>query len=184
MSEQPIVVPACLRPIDERGLDRLIAAGSANPGEIKTAKCRTVADGQFRNLSYCREHPPYVVDEPEHMLGRNTGPSPAEASLIALGACLSIGIQANATARGIPLITLVLDLEGHYPNTFVWGAGDLSRINTGFVRVAVSVTIEANASAEALDDLIAHAVAWSPIAGTLRHPVELNVVRAPLAVVG
>jgi hypothetical protein len=184
MSTQPVIPPACLRPIDERGLDRLIAAGCAGPGELKTARCRTVADGQFRNLSYCREHPPYVVDEPEHMLGRNTGPSPAEAALIALGACLSIGIQANATARGIRLIALVLDLEAHYPNTFVWGVGDLSQINTGFVRVEVTVTVEADAPDWALDDLVAHAVAWSPIAGTLRNPVALDVVRAPRPAAG
>ena len=175
----PPVIPSCLRPIDDAGLRRLIATGHANPGDIKTAKCRTVADGQFRNLSYCRDHAPYVVDEPEHMLGRNTGPSPAETALASLGACLSVGVQANATARGITLRTLELTLEARYPNTFVWGAGDLSRINAGFTAVDIAVTIEGDASPDALDALIAHAVAWSPIAGTMRNPVALAVTRVP-----
>jgi thiosulfate/3-mercaptopyruvate sulfurtransferase len=175
----PVVVPSCLRPIDDAGLRRLIATGRANPGDIKTAKCRTVADGQFRNLSYCRDHAPYVVDEPEPMLGRNTGPSPAETALASLGACLSVGVQANATARGITLHTLELTLEARYPNTFVWGAGDLSQVNAGFTAVDIAVTIDGDASPDALDALIAHAVAWSPIAGTMRNPVALAVTRVP-----
>lgn len=75
----------CLAPIDKDGLDALIEKGRANPGAIKTLKCRTVAEGRFRHLNMIRDLPPYIVDEPPALLGDDTAPNPSETSLAALG---------------------------------------------------------------------------------------------------
>src|SRR3712207_8320588 len=53
------------------------------------------------NLTYVRDLPAHVIDEPPGLLGEDTAPNPSEALLACLGSCLSVGIHANATMRGI-----------------------------------------------------------------------------------
>jgi uncharacterized OsmC-like protein len=165
----------CLQPIDKAGLDGLIAKGRENPQAIKTLKCRTIAEGRFRHLNMIRNLPPYIVDEPPALLGDDTAPNPSEASLAALGSCLAVGIHANAVARGITVQKLELELEADINITAVWGTGDTSPKPVGFDAVRVKVNLEANAPQAELDELIAHATKWSPVANTFTKPVALNV---------
>jgi uncharacterized OsmC-like protein len=168
----------CLAPIDKEGLEKLIAAGKANPDVIKTLKCRTVAEGRFRHLNFIRTLPPHIVDEPPGLLGDDTAPNPSEAALAALGSCLAVGIHANAVARGITVYKLELELEGDLNITAVWGTGDLSEKPVGFTDVRVKVKLEADRPHAELEQLIAHAKAWSPVANTLTRPVGLEVALA------
>lgn len=62
--------------------------------------------------------------------------------------------------------------------TAVWGTGDTSPKPVGFDAVRVQVELDADASPETLDALIAHAVTWSPVAKTFAKPVALAVSRA------
>ncbi len=168
----------CLRPIDRGGLETLIAKGRENPQAIKTLKCRTIAEGRFRHLNMIRNLPPYVVDEPPALLGDDTAPNPSEASLAALGSCLAVGIHANAVARGITIQKLELELEADINITAVWGTGDTSPKPVGFDAVRVKVDLEADAPKAELDDLIAHATKWSPVANTFMKPVAVSVSAA------
>jgi len=165
----------CLQPIDKAGLDGLIAKGRENPQAIKTLKCRTIAEGRFRHLNMIRNLPPYIVDEPPALLGDDTAPNPSEASLAALGSCLAVGIHANAVARGITVQKLELELEADINITAVWGTGDTSPKPVGFDAVRVKVNLEADAPQAELDELIAHATKWSPVANTFTKPVALDV---------
>ena len=165
----------CLAPIDKGGLDDLIAKGRANPTAIKTLKCRTVAEGRFRHLNMIRNLPPYIVDEPPGLLGDDTAPNPSEASLAALGSCLAVGIHANAVHRGITIKSLELELEADINITAVWGTGDTSPKPVGFDAVRVKVHLDADAPQAEIDDLVAHARIWSPVANTFAKPVPVNV---------
>ncbi len=165
----------CLAPIDKGGLHALIEKGRANPQAIKTLKCRTVAEGRFRHLNMIRDLPPYVVDEPPALLGDDTAPNPSEASLAALGSCLAVGIHANAVARGIVVKSLELELEADINITAVWGTGDTSPKPVGFDAVRVKVHLDADAPQADIDDLVAHATVWSPVANTFTKPVALTV---------
>lgn len=165
----------CLTPIDKGGLEKLIAAGKANPDVIKTLKCRTVAEGRFRHLNFIRNLPAYIVDEPPGLLGDDTAPNPSEAVLSALGSCLAVGIHANAVARGITVYKLEIELEGDLNITAVWGTGDLSDKPVGFTDIRAKVTFEADRPREELDALVAHAKVWSPVANTMTRPVNLEV---------
>jgi len=165
----------CLAPIDKDGLDALIEKGRANPQAIKTLKCRTVAEGRFRHLNMIRDLPPYIVDEPPALLGDDTAPNPSEASLAALGSCLAVGIHANAVARGIVVKALELELEADINITAVWGTGDTSPKPVGFDAVRVKVHLDADAPQSDIDDLVAHAKVWSPVANTFTKPVALSV---------
>ncbi len=163
-------------PVDTEGLAGLAEAGKQNPSNINTLKARTVVDKRFRSLSYVRDLEPLVVDEPPHLLGDNTAPAPSEVILSAFGACLSVGIQANAAARGISLSRVELELEGDINTTAVWGVGDLDDDKRlGFSDVRVKVHLEGDASDEELDALLADADRWSPVGGTLRNPVNVTV---------
>jgi uncharacterized OsmC-like protein len=171
-------ITSCLQPIDKEGLDGLIAKGKANPAAIRTLKCRTVAEGRFRHLNMIRTLPAHVIDEPPGLLGDDTAPNPSEASLAALGSCLAVGIHANAVARNITIRSLELELEADINITAVWGTGDVSPKPVGFDAVRVKVHLDADAPKAELDDLIAHATKWSPVANTFTKPVGLDVVAA------
>jgi uncharacterized OsmC-like protein len=168
--------PDLLRPIDKAGLENLAEKGKSNPDSKVTLKAKTVCEGQFRNLTYIRNLEPYVIDEPPHLLGEDTAPNPSEALLAALGACLSVGIHANATARGIALSKLELALEGDINVTAVWGVGDLAEDKPlGFTAVRVNIDVEGDTDAATLADIVAHANRWSPVANTLRNAVPVTV---------
>lgn len=177
MSEAVALKPsAAIEPIDKKGLDGLAAKGKANPQSVVTLKTKTVCESKFRNLNYIRNLPAHVVDEPPHLLGDDTAPNPSEAVLAALGSCLSVGLHANAVARGIQLTKLELELEGDINVTAVWGVGDLDPTKPlGFTDIRVKVHLDGNASREELDDLVKHSNIWSPVANTMRNPVKLEV---------
>lgn len=168
-----------LEPIDKKGLEALAEKGKANPKSVVTLKTKTVCESKFRNLNYVRNLPAHVIDEPPHLLGDDTAPNPSEAVLATLGSCLSVGIHANAVARGITLTKLELELEGDINVTAVWGVGDLASDKVlGFTDVRVKAQIEGNATRAELEALVAHANVWSPVANTLRNPVKVDVALA------
>jgi uncharacterized OsmC-like protein len=176
MSQEPVIT-SCLQPIDQAGLEDLIAKGKGDPAAVRTVLCRTIAEGRFRHLNMIRNLPAHVIDEPRGLLGDDTAPNPSEASLAALGSCIAVGIHANAVAQGIALCKLELALEADINITAVWGTGDTSPKPVGFDAVRVQVELDADAPPETLDALIAHAVTWSPVANAFAKPVALAVSR-------
>lgn len=167
---------AVLEPISGEGLSALSAKGKANPQSVVTLKAKTVCASKFRNLTYVRKLEAHVIDAPPHLLGDNTAPYPAEAVLATLGSWLSVGLHANAVARGISLSKIELELEGDINVTAVWGVGDLDPMKKlGFTDVRVKVHLEGDATEAELKDLVAHSNAWSPVANTLRNPVNVSV---------
>ena len=165
-----------LRPIDAEGLTKLGEKGKANPANVVTLKAKTVCEGQFRMQTYVRDLDPMLIDEPPHLLGEDNAPNPSEAVLATLGACLAVGVHANATAQGIKLSKLELQLEGDINVTAVWGTGDLDPEKPlGFTDVRVKIDLEGDAPKETLDKIIDHSNVWSPVANTLRRPVNLVV---------
>ncbi|MPQ76498.1 OsmC family protein [Hydrogenovibrio sp. JE_KL2] len=170
-----VYIPSCLRPIDNDGLKQLGDQGKAAPDTIKTLKSKTVLEGQFKNLNYIRDLPAIVVDEPPGLLGEDTAPNPSEMALLSLGSCLSVGVQANATARGINLTKLEISLEGDINITAVWGTGDVDPDKLLGVReVRAFFDIEADCSEKELEDLVQHATRWSPVANTYMNKVPVT----------
>lgn len=165
-----------LRPIDSEGLKALGEKGKANPGSVVTLKARTVCEGQFRNMTYVRNLAPMLIDEPPHLLGEDNAPNPSEALLATLGACLAVGVHANATAQGVRLTKLELHLEGDINVTAVWGTGDTDPAKElGFTDVRVKIDAEGDAPKAVIDAIVVHSNVWSPVANTLRRNVNLMV---------
>ena len=169
-------VQQTLTPIDATGLTALAGKGKADPKKIVTLKTKTVCEGRFRMLNYVRSLPVHVIDEPPHLLGDDTAPNPSEAALASLGSCLAVGLHANAVAQGIAVTRIELELEGDINVTAVWGCGDLDPAKRlGFTDIRVKVHLEGDAPRETLEAIVAHSNQWSPVANTLRNPVNVSV---------
>jgi uncharacterized OsmC-like protein len=165
-----------ITPINRDELVRLSEKAKANPGAVRTLKVKTVLESKFRHLNYIRNLAPHVIDEPPGLLGDDTAPNPSEAVLAALGSCLSVGIHANAVYRNVRLTKVEFELEGDINITAVWGTGDTSDDKiVGFTAVRAKVHLEGDAPRAELDALIRHADRWSPVANTLRLPVNVSV---------
>ncbi len=173
----PATVKAHLRPIDRDGLMTFAEKGRNNPASRGTNKVCTVLEGQYRSLSYVGEHAPVVVDEPLHLFGENTAPAPGEVVLAALGGCLAVGITAVATWKQVSLSKLELFLEGDIGNPAAWGAGGAQKMppDMGFQAIRVKVVIEGDASRAVLDEIVAHANTYSPVANSMRNPIPMQI---------
>lgn len=169
-----------LRPIDREGLLGFAEKGRNNPQARGTNKVHTVCEGQYRTLSYVGDHDPVVVDEPPHLFGQDTAPAPGEIVLSALGGCLAVGITAVATWKKIKLTRLELFLEGDIGNPAAWGAGGAQRIPSqmGFQDIRVRVVVDGDASREELDEIVQQANYFSPVANTMRNPVNFDIALA------
>ena len=148
----------------------------------RTLRCRTVADGGFKQLNYVRGLPPLPVEE---RFGRpESAPvaTPSETLLAALGSCLGAHIHANAASGSIVVHSLELDVEVDVASSPLWDPPGQPPGPVGFEAIRVMVRMEAEASPDALRALIARAVLWSPVANTLHGPVHLDVALAAPAV--
>lgn len=143
---------------------------------IRTLRCRTIAEGRFRQMNYVRDLPPQVVDEPTSLPGIDKpGPHPLEVLLVALGSCLAINVHANAVAQGVAITRLELDVEADIDTT-PFSDGDAGRPGQlGFDAVRVGVHLEGDAPRETLRALVSRSALWSPVANTLHNPVHLDV---------
>ena len=148
-------------------------------GTTRSLACRTVATGRLQQRHHIRDLEPIGggPDLGEHpsLLREDSEPHPFEMLLSAIGACLSIGIQANAVARGIPIRRLEVHTRGDIDPSALRGAGDGRVKPLGFRSIAIDVHIDADAAPETLKSLVDYAVLWSPVANTIHDPVDLHV---------
>lgn len=165
-----------LEMVDAEGLDNLREKVKAKPEAARrTLKAKTVCQGAMVNNSYIRDLDAFVIDEPPNLLGTDTAPNPSEAALAALGSCISVGIMSNATAQGIALYEVSIELEGDIDTGAVWGTGNTGEgVSAGFTAVRVKTTLKGEASPETLREMEKNAVKWSPVVNTFTNPVEFT----------
>ncbi len=161
----------------------MTTAGPAAPPAQQILRCRTVAAGGFRHLTYVRNLPPIAVEERLGPLANDAVATPSEAMLAALGSCLAARIYADAVTGSIAVHSLELDIEADADRSPLWGLAGIDAKLVGFGAIRVIVHLDADAPAEALRVLVAHAVLWSPVANTIHNPVHLDVALAEEAAV-
>ncbi len=130
-------------------------------------------DRGFRSHATIRDFAPITSDEPTSLGGTDTGPNPVEQLLGALGNCLAVGYAANATAAGITIDDLRIDLEGDLDlHTFLGLDPDG---NAGYSQLRVQVHLDSDATPQQLDDLHQTVVGTSPVGHTLSRAVPLAI---------
>lgn len=165
-----------LAPIDAEKLSEMAQKNVDNPeGGRKKIRTHTEADGQFRNYTKVRDLDPVLVSEPPKLLGDDSAPNPTEVAQAALAACISVGIQAIATHRGVTLTKIDIDIESDIDISAVWGVGDLAEDKRpGVSDVEVSIDLEGDTDRETLDQIQKDAVQWSPVVNTYTRPANLT----------
>lgn len=128
--------------------------------------------GGFKSEATVRDFAPARSDEPEQLGGTDTGPNPVEQILGALGNCLAVGYAANATAAGITLNAMTIEVEGNLDLHSFLGLRDG---HAGFSDITARVRIDSDGSEEALQALHEKVVATSPVGHTLGRAVPLSV---------
>lgn len=165
-----------LEPINSDDLQALAQKNIENPaGGRKHIRTHTEADGKFRNYTQVRDLEPILVGEPPQLLGDNSAANPTEVAQAALASCISVGIQAIATHRGVTLTKIAIDIESDIDISAVWGVGDLDDDKrTGVSDVRVKIELEGDADRETLDQIQKDAVKWSPVVNTYTRPANLT----------
>ena len=128
--------------------------------------------GGFRSEAKIRDFAPSASDEPGTLGGTDSAPNPVEQVLAALGNCLVVGYAANATAAGIEIKDLSIDIEGDLDlHTFL----GMTEGNAGYENISVKVNIDSDASPEALQALHDKVTNTSPVGHTLGRVVPIKI---------
>ena len=120
------------------------------------------------------------ADEPRQLMGNNHGPNPQELLLSGLGSCMMVSFIAGATAAGIQLESVRIDLDATLDLRGFLGIG--SNASVGLPEIRYTIHVTADATEEQLADLHRKSVAHSPNAQSILNPVALKgeIVRAPI----
>ena len=128
--------------------------------------------GAFRSEATIRDFAPIASDEPVALGGSDTAPNPVEQLLAALGNCLAVGYAANASAKGIEIKDLRLELAGDLDLHSFLG---LKPGHAGYHNLQVKVHLDAAATDEQIAELHRAVVDTSPVGHTLGRAIPLSI---------
>ena len=167
---------APLNDVDIAAVGGLISAVQSDPAKADTRwAARITWQGGFRTQAKIRDFEPLSSDEPAGLGGTDTAPNPVEQVLAALGNCLAVGYAANATARGITIDALRIDVSGPVDlHTFL----GLREGHAGFSEIEAVVHLESAASPEDLASLHEHVLSTSPVGHTLQAALPVRIALA------
>jgi putative redox protein len=149
----------------------LQATFRGNPNSAKAVfRSKSRLQQGFRSEVELRDHR-LVVDEPAALGGTDTGPNPVELILAALGTCQEITYRAYATALGIELESIAVELEGDLDlRGFLAVAPS---VRPGYEQIRGTVRIASTASAEQLQRLRDVVNTHCPVLDILRNDVPV-----------
>jgi len=117
----------------------------------------------------------FMNGEPPILLGNNEGANPVEFLLHALAGCVTTTLVLHAAVRGITIKELSTELEGELDVRGLLGLDDT--VSPGYEEIRIRMTIEADCSDEALEDLLAYTQNHSPVCNTVCRPVPVMIER-------
>jgi uncharacterized OsmC-like protein len=115
----------------------------------------------------------YVADHPEVFASEDRGPTPVEYVLVALASCLTAGIAAVAQNRKIQLRSVKATLEGDHDILGILG-GD-PEVRNGFTDIRVHFDVDADATPEEIEALVAQSQKRSAVFDALTNPTNVTV---------
>ena len=113
------------------------------------------------------------ADEPPCLLGTDHGANATEALLHALGSCLNAAFIYHATAQGIKIEELQVDLQGDLDVAGFLGVNE--NVRNGYEHIDVNFKVKSNAPSEQIEKLCKTAQQRSPVFDIVTHPVDVSV---------
>ncbi len=152
------------------GLAQAVADEPTNGATVWSASVEW--KGAFRSEARIRDFDPVASDEPAGLGGGDTAPNPVEQLLAALGNCLAVGYAANASAAGIELKQLRIDISGDLDLASFLG---VRPGHAGFDGITAAVHIEADADDDAIAALHERVIGSSPVGHTLSAEIPVVI---------
>ena len=115
----------------------------------------------------------FDADHPETFAAEDNGITPIEYLLVGLSSCLTAGVAAVAQNRGIQLRSVEATVEGNHDIRGILGVD--SDVRNGFNDVKVTFSIDADASKEEIEALVAQSQKRSAVFDALSNPTTVNV---------
>ena len=115
----------------------------------------------------------YDSDHPEIFASADNGSTPVEFVLVGLAGCLTAGVAAVAQNRGIQLRSVKATLEGGMDIQGILGID--SDVRNGFDSVKVDFVIDADASPEDIEALVAQSQKRSAVFDIISNPTDVHV---------
>ena len=115
----------------------------------------------------------FDADHPAVFAASDNGVTPIEYLLVGLAACLTAGVASVAQNRGIQVRSIESSVEGHHDIRGILGAD--SDVRNGFNDVKVSFNIDADASKQDIEALVAQSQKRSAVFDALTNPTDVTV---------
>ena len=115
----------------------------------------------------------FEADHPEIFASEDHGPTPVEFVLVGLASCLTAGVAAVAQNRGIQLNKVTATLEGDLNVLGILGADP--EVRNGFTGIRVHYDIDADASREDIEALVAQSQKRSAVFDVITNPTNVAV---------
>ncbi len=115
----------------------------------------------------------FDVDHPECFASEDNGATPVEFVLVGLVGCLTAGVAAVAQHRGIQLRAVTATIEGEMNILGILGADP--DVRNGFEAVTIRYAIDADASRDELEALIAQSQKRSAVFDIVTNPTKVLV---------
>ena len=115
----------------------------------------------------------FSADHPEVFAAEDNGITPIEYLLVGLASCLTAGVASVAENRGIQLRSVESKLEGAHDVRGILGAD--SDVRNGFNDIKVTFTIDADASKQEIEALVAQSQKRSAVFDALTNPTNVTV---------
>jgi uncharacterized OsmC-like protein len=115
----------------------------------------------------------FEADHPEVFAAEDKGITPIEYLLVGLASCLTGGIASVAENRGIKLNSVESVVEGGHDIRGILGAD--SDVRNGYNDIKVTFTIDADASREDIEALVAQSQKRSAVYDALTNPTNVTV---------
>jgi uncharacterized OsmC-like protein len=112
------------------------------------------------------------ADHPEVFAAEDNAITPIEYLLVGLTSCLTAGVASVAQNRGIQLRSVEATVEGNHDIRGILGDTD---VRNGFNDVKVTFNIDADASREEIEALVAQSQKRSAVFDALTNPTEVTV---------
>ena len=130
----------------------------------------------FFGLGETQERPKQFVletDHPELFAAGDNGPTPLEVVLCGLAGCLTAGVASVAQHRNIQLNSVVATLEGDMDMAGVLGID--SDVRNGFGAIRVTYNIDADATREEIEAIVAQSQKRSAVYDVIANPTNISV---------